>query len=446
MNKGIALAGSLSLVSLAGCKALHQAPLVYSSGVIIGVSVTASPAESYTPSLTVGLKQLDAAYVPVMVALDCDDVIDALNKADDGLDINGARHPGFSGTEMFVKALERCSPAPVQADNEQSKDDGSSSGESRQLAELKKLVAASESEKIKRDKAIEDHGQAYKAVADAEAAEALTSSQLAPSEPRCDKGDEGGIAAASKDQASTNGSATASVQAAGEVLPACDSSGYRAARDKYDSELEIYKKLEVAKKAATNSVGEKKSQLAAANLSVKAAEASVQAADKELFDFLRENRDVLSTAIRRAQAETKHDAYSVYGTFAADTGASTAGPRSSASTGNASAESVLKVGKVFSTGVASQNLTQGLQEFYGKRGVTDALVAAYDKCLTTVELVRGKRIAELEKRQPVPDETARKAESDQINNGFKTDLVACGQLVVAGERQPAAADPGAKND
>ncbi len=58
-------------VGLAGCAPLQQAPLVYSSKTIVGVDISSPTSEQPGVSLSLGFKNLDAAYVPVAVAKPC---------------------------------------------------------------------------------------------------------------------------------------------------------------------------------------------------------------------------------------------------------------------------------------------------------------------------------------------------------------------------------------
>lgn len=56
------------LGALSGCSPLQQAPLVYSSKVIVGVDVSANASESPGAAISIGVKSVDAAYVPVAVS------------------------------------------------------------------------------------------------------------------------------------------------------------------------------------------------------------------------------------------------------------------------------------------------------------------------------------------------------------------------------------------
>ena len=57
---------------LAACAPLQQAPLVYSSKTSMGIDLSTPTSEQPGVSINIGFKQVDAAYVPVAVAKDCD--------------------------------------------------------------------------------------------------------------------------------------------------------------------------------------------------------------------------------------------------------------------------------------------------------------------------------------------------------------------------------------
>jgi hypothetical protein len=60
----------ISIMLLAGCSPLQQAPLVYSSQFTIGVSASSNPSGSSPLDVSIGLRQTDAAYVPTAVSKD----------------------------------------------------------------------------------------------------------------------------------------------------------------------------------------------------------------------------------------------------------------------------------------------------------------------------------------------------------------------------------------
>jgi len=62
---------ALALLALCSCATLEQAPLVYSSKTSVGVDIATTATETPGLSMSVGFKQVDAAYVPVAVSKAC---------------------------------------------------------------------------------------------------------------------------------------------------------------------------------------------------------------------------------------------------------------------------------------------------------------------------------------------------------------------------------------
>ena len=92
-------------------------------------------------------------------------------------------------------------------------------------------------------------------------------------------------------------------------------------------------------------------------------------------------------------SDKKSDAYSVFGSFDANTKAGVEAGGTSAN----KAEASLIIGKVFSTGVASQNLTQGMRGYYTGIGVARCLtvgeniISEYKKTLSAVPTEEEKK-------------------------------------------------------
>lgn len=57
-----------SLIVVAGCAPLQQAPLMYTSKQVLGVDISAPTTESTGVTMNLGFKNVDAAYVPVAVS------------------------------------------------------------------------------------------------------------------------------------------------------------------------------------------------------------------------------------------------------------------------------------------------------------------------------------------------------------------------------------------
>lgn len=60
----------VSLIVVAGCTPLQQAPLMYTSKQVFGVDISAPTTESTGVTMNLGFKNVDAAYVPVAVSKD----------------------------------------------------------------------------------------------------------------------------------------------------------------------------------------------------------------------------------------------------------------------------------------------------------------------------------------------------------------------------------------
>lgn len=105
-----------------------------------------------------------------------------------------------------------------------------------------------------------------------------------------------------------------------------------------------------------------------------------------------EERLVNALAKVLTQSDTQEDAYSVYGTF-------DSGGNASAPTGGGSGSAGLRMGRVFSTGVASQNLTQGQRDaqraqsyaqcLHTANASTEGITPEADRNRLRQELLRG---------------------------------------------------------
>jgi predicted nucleic acid-binding Zn-ribbon protein len=130
--------------------------------------------------------------------------------------------------------------------------------------------------------------------------------------------------------------------------------------------------------AAASLSGEDTEKLATARLELKAAEdfeapetikaraAAVSATITGLTSSIAEattRQNELRAMVASSRLDKKSDAYSVYGSFEGNTGGNSGG-------------ATLALGKVFSTGVAAQNLTQGIREAARDASRADCLRAA----------------------------------------------------------------------
>jgi hypothetical protein len=72
MKTNKALGILVVFVTLAACAPLQQAPLIYSSKTTVGIDVSTPTSEQPGVTINIGFKMVDAAYVPVAVAKECD--------------------------------------------------------------------------------------------------------------------------------------------------------------------------------------------------------------------------------------------------------------------------------------------------------------------------------------------------------------------------------------
>lgn len=120
---------------------------------------------------------------------------------------------------------------------------------------------------------------------------------------------------------------------------------------------------------------EAKTKQAQADLAI--AQAAAESAQKQVDSY---KIDELARATRIVRgSDKKGDAHSVFGSFDGATRANVSAGADKTVDGGAS----LLVGKVFSTGIASQFLTQGLRDYYGNMSAERVAIKVVD-CLTTV--------------------------------------------------------------
>jgi len=276
---------------LLGCSPLQQAPLVYSSKVSVGVDVSATSTETPGAGVTIGYKQVDAAYVPVAVAKKCEPLNDDKCSGETfklvALNGNNKQEDGTTPTEA---ELSNASAAAAKATEDVSKKQDAIAVASKKYDATKKLADTSD--------ALEKRVNELKA-----------------DDPK------GELAVVSADYAAAS---------AAKVQLQKDTDALAAAKSARDSAaLEAQKAAEVYQNKLTASKGKNQN--------------------------------------------AKSDAYSVFGTFNSDA-ATSIGVKQDVTAG-------LKLGKLFSTGVASQNLTEGMKLYYA----TMAPGACFDKIVRVVE-------------------------------------------------------------
>jgi hypothetical protein len=263
---------SALLVGLGGvaCAPLQQAPLVYSSKIAVGVDISATSTEAPGFGFVVGYKQVDAAYVPVAVALPCD--------------------PSAAGAKCDTQtyALKELNGTSLTEGERRS-------GPTVERAKL----------------ALKDYGLAQEAAFDARRQVSDLDKRIADVQQRIAKLAAGAGAPA----------AAAGADAAASAPPAGNDPPPGA------EELNRQRESLIKERAAAES------RRLEAEKRAKALEPEAEVA-QQFLDKL-----------------TQRDAYSVFGRFEGDITGGTDQGR-------------VSLGKVFSTGVASQNLTAGLRKYY----------------------------------------------------------------------------------
>lgn len=301
------------VLGLGACSPLAQAPLVYSSKQSLGLDVSTTSTETPGLAINLGFKGVDAAYVPVAVAQQCD-----VNK-----DAASCDQSKFKLTPLIARTTFADTKSPLAQQITQA---------SLDLKSAKELLAMREGEL---DSKLRARDADTKKAADLVTAQAeLAKAQNLATPP----------------SAGADAAATAAYDTAKANLPA------------------IQERVDVAQAASKN---------AATNIQ------AVQAATVARGNAQTAVNDALS-ALDKANAEqskslstTREDAFSVYGSFGG--GTNFAGGDKSAG---------LSVGKVFSTGVASQQLTEGIRAIGCMEAATKATTAISASALPDAEKQR----------------------------------------------------------
>jgi hypothetical protein len=324
------------LALLCGCAPLQQAPLVYASKVAIGVDLSATTTETPGMSITVGYKQVDAAYVPVAVAVPCDSAHESTK----------CTHENFRLRQL-------------DAQNET------------------KSLNQSPEAKERAQKLLNDFNRAKGALQTAELDKAVKKSSL---------------------------------DVAQSALNA-KQSAFKAIEEKQsrntEEEQQLQKKTDTLK-TLQDAVTSAQSALANADAAVANAQKTVNGFDvKEI-----------ANAVEIVQGSNdKKDAYSVFGSFDSQTKAEV-GAGSKAQSTEPSAqpkgEVGLVLGKVFSTGIASQNLTEGLRQYYLALAVSRSRQSLVD-CLAKAEAITDATLKKSVTEACLRDPTITPKEAGQSN-------------------------------
>lgn len=307
------------------CAPLQQAPLVYSSKLIVGVDVSANASESPGASVNLGVKSVDAAYVPI-----------AVSKAID---------PNAKRTDEATLAIERIYAEYGEGDSDKSAQAGTDANKAKIVAyldawkHLNEVQAQFDTTRVSYEQAkakLDQLNLLRSAIADAQKA---PSPVVAASGPTTDA-DGSAIVESLNKRASGLGidlpklSMTNGVANFGEVLKKLDSL--------------------IADTAAYSNTQEQALKV------VQQALSDAKKLADERFTAAAQAASLISTK--------KRDALSVYGRFDSNGSAAAAAGSASAPAANGS----VLVGKVFSTGLASQNLTEAV------------MIEARAKCVTSL--------------------------------------------------------------
>lgn len=332
-----------TVVLSGACAPLQQAPLVYSSKVAVGVDLSSNATENPGISITLGVKTVDVAYVPV-----------AVSKEVDAKSANGTATPEI---------------LPIFAQYGQ----GSTDGDTKNLTDAKKQK-------------INAYIDARKAAVDATTLQTSEDAKLAEL-----KRQQAAIALAIKtlDTLGAQPPQPVPTAAAAAMSPASADAALdvatAAANTKRDDAiqktlnpqlLDIKDPEILAMPKGTLDLSSLRSRLAtklvekdsALPIQAKASEAARNdAAEKtaranDLFQQAAQAASLLQTS--------KTDAMSVFGRF--DSTSSATAP----ATGASGAAAGLLIGKVFSTGLASQNLTEAAKISAVAGCISNGLVAA----------------------------------------------------------------------
>ena len=308
------------------CAPLQQAPLVYSSKQSLGVDFSTATTEQPGLALNLGFKSVDAAYVPVAVAKPCDSTIQPNG---------GCNHDNYRLREI--------------KGNRHTND---SSNSSTSLDEARAIVQG---------------------FADASAAKKAADVAVAAAESEREK---------LSDQLKTAMTAEAT------ALQAFNDATRNQPANPPAEVAQALATIAQTKKSTADEVA--KLQLSLTNADVKITKAREKAKEAQArLDQMPLTKIADALKIVVTENSQRQDAYSVFGSFSANTSfgtSTTASAASTTSTGNAVAATAgVNLGKIFSTGVASQNLTEGIRDYYARAAAaSESPQTTYTNCMSAV--------------------------------------------------------------
>lgn len=306
--------------AVAGCAPLQQAPLVYTSSHVIGVKLGVAPTQPESMEAVIGYKDLDAAYAPVAVSNPhLDKAMQAGNKYDKDLyeikeiyGIYGTQASAAGATQLLTPEESVDMRTYFEAFSLKEDSVKTTSKAKADWAEVQSLQAMIEQFKV----------------------ESTT-----------------GVCSTFK----ANESMKNNYKSFFECTPS-------------DAQNEVVRKY-----VTLSSNVKDYSQLIRDESNAKALYDKANAASQIALTNFARITDKVKGALEKLASIQKRDAISVYGSFDADTGAETAKVQGVASDGNNGVK--VKVGKVFSTGVAAQNVSEA-QKIVASSVVVSACINA----------------------------------------------------------------------
>jgi hypothetical protein len=343
------------MLVLAACAPLQQAPLVYTSGVTVGLKVGVSPTQADAFETVIGFKMLDAAYVPV-----------AVSKPDANGEVKTSDTHSGKVHEIYGQFGEEITPEAVRQLNA-----GEMEAVKSYLGALKNTTDGQRGQ----DDATRSHniaveaGEAAKKRVD-EARSAIVGLRSVGmsgcnfATPELGLGASGAVDWLKVDQNKVNDAVKACNPLPAANASVADTEGVTNARkllEKGAQALERYAALSDALNAAQTKEGETKQLLVEAKYKLNIAQADLDAKEKSAMEALQKLANI-----------RKRDALSVYGSFngSLDQSVANKGPTIGS-----------KLGKVFSTGVAAQNLTEAAK--------ISATSEAFSQCVANLKDLAG---------------------------------------------------------
>jgi hypothetical protein len=340
----------LVLPLFSGCAPLQQAPLVYSSKLVIGADISTPTSESPGVSVSLGVKSVDAAYVPIAISKDgWADV--KLVKADNGITVDTPAGSQRDIRESLVRDLEVAATKLAEADAAMKDAKSNSVTQGTILDRLRKDYKINDFDVEKLKKSI---AEKERMISEIKQKEQLQSRPVVGV----------GEAAQSPGTASPQDIIQPSLSPPPTGLVTQFMNQLNDLTDqkrKDEAELVV---LTARALAIRKDIEDKEFDVSAAATKLSAEEKSRRSAET-VRDTASER--LKNFAIRHPSTNNKSDALSVYGRFNSEATAS--GSKTN------TASTSLTGGKIFSTGVASQHLTEAAREAAIYGGISDCIAA-----------------------------------------------------------------------